>query len=104
MVLSSYFGRYFGGSFAFFVLGLWTHEISNDGSGLWTCEIFNGSTFPYHEKLFTYRFCKDSYGGIGYRRALIGYLAEDWRRSRLLQTFLLLDRLFFGVLKQVEFW
>ncbi|PKC70451.1 hypothetical protein RhiirA1_454757 [Rhizophagus irregularis] len=46
--------------------------------------------------------------GIGilkcYRRALIGYLAGNWRQSRLLPTFLLLDRLFFGVLKRVEFW
>ncbi|CAG8664315.1 15837_t:CDS:2, partial [Rhizophagus irregularis] len=31
---------------------------------------------PHHEKLFYlfYRFCKVSNSGIGYRRALVGYL------------------------------
>ncbi|PKB93541.1 hypothetical protein RhiirA5_440997 [Rhizophagus irregularis] len=77
----------FGGSFVFLASCLFLEE-----------RIQELKMLPHREKLFTYRFCKVSNSGIGYRRALI-----DLRRSQLLQTFLLLDRLLFEVLKRVEF-
>ncbi|PKY47230.1 hypothetical protein RhiirA4_543832 [Rhizophagus irregularis] len=57
---------------------------------------------PHREKLFTCRFCKVLNSRIGYWNLEIkgfDWVPGDWRRSQLLQTFLLLDRLLFEVLK-----
>ncbi|PKY33723.1 hypothetical protein RhiirB3_452866, partial [Rhizophagus irregularis] len=47
-----------------------------------------------------------SNSGIGYWNLEMkgfDWVPGDWRQSWLLQNFLLLDRLFFGVIKHVEF-
>ncbi|CAB4402570.1 unnamed protein product [Rhizophagus irregularis] len=90
MVLSSYFRRHFGGSFVFLVM----------------LTIVSFSFFVFRQVRPLDVFCKVLNSGIGYWNLEMkgfNWVPGDWRQSRLLQNFLLLGRLFFGVLKRVEF-
>ncbi|CAB5381106.1 unnamed protein product [Rhizophagus irregularis] len=90
MVLSSYFGRHFGGSFVFLAT-VRPLDMRN----------FQRQVRPLDMSGSFDMFCKVSNSGIGYRRALIGYL-EIGDNLGSFKTSCYWTNCF-GVLKRVEF-